>query len=317
MRKQLGFSLLEVFISLSIGVVLLAGVLSIFVGMRTTSSETSSYGEMQETGRFVVSLLSDDLMRQGFWGEMIEPLSFSNLISVTGVEPAGECTGEGINNGSFPENVGHFRTIWGRTLNSSSALDCINNAKINSEVLQIKRTAASPTTGARDANKYYLVNNLTTGQIIDGGEALPTISNSQVWEYLHHVYYVSEEKVGDEIIPSLTMRSLQNTWYNQPIADGVEFLHIMYGIDVNNDGMVNTFVAADNMTQAFWDREFQANIRAVKIFVLVRDIYPDYKYTNNITYQMGDATFTAQGDNYRRILFSSTISLHNGDVEIW
>ena len=58
MRKQLGFSLLEVFISLSIGVVLLSGLVSVFIGMRTTSSETSSYGEMQETGRFVISVLN-------------------------------------------------------------------------------------------------------------------------------------------------------------------------------------------------------------------------------------------------------------------
>ena len=92
----------------------------------------------------------------------------------------------------------------------------------------------------------------------------------------------------------------------------------MYGVDINNDGIVNTFVEADDMTQGYWDGEFSAKIRAVKVFVLVRDIYPDSKYTNNNTYFLGgDNTFSADGDNYRRILFSSTISLHNGDVEVW
>ena len=55
-NKQLGFSLLELFIALAIGLALLLGVLSVFVGMRTTTAETSSYGEMQENGRFAISI---------------------------------------------------------------------------------------------------------------------------------------------------------------------------------------------------------------------------------------------------------------------
>ena len=51
-------------------------------------------------------------MRQGFWGEMPTALSSSNLLDVADV-PTEECTGEGINNGSFPTNVGQFRSLWG------------------------------------------------------------------------------------------------------------------------------------------------------------------------------------------------------------
>jgi type IV pilus assembly protein PilW len=50
-----GFALVELIIALSVGLVLFAGVLSIFVGMRTTTAETSSYGELQENGRFAIS----------------------------------------------------------------------------------------------------------------------------------------------------------------------------------------------------------------------------------------------------------------------
>ncbi len=58
-------------ISLAVGLVLFAGVMSIFVGMRTTTAETTGYGELQENGRFAISVLSDDLLRQNFWGSYV------------------------------------------------------------------------------------------------------------------------------------------------------------------------------------------------------------------------------------------------------
>ncbi len=317
MKKQRGFTLLEIFITLTIGLVLFAGVLSVFVGMKSTVKVTSSYGGMQETGRFAISVLTDDLMRQGFWGDMVMPMTRSNLLGVPAVAPVGECIGEGINNRTFPLALGHYRTIWGRVVTAANNMSCITDAKIGSDILQLKRAISSEETGALNANRYYLVTNLTTGQIIDGGTAVPTINNSKNWEFQHHVYYVSEQTVGSNKIPTLNLISLANTMSNQPLIDGVEQIKFMYGVDSNLNGVVNAFISANNMTQAFWDNENNSRIIAVKMYVLVRDILPDNSYTNSTTYQLGDTTFTAPGDNYRRMLFSSTVTLHNGDVEIW
>ena len=70
-KYQQGFTLLEVFVALVIGLVIFAGVLSVFVGMRTTTTETSSHGELQENGRFAISILTDDISKQDFWGDYI------------------------------------------------------------------------------------------------------------------------------------------------------------------------------------------------------------------------------------------------------
>lgn len=323
MKKQQGFTLLEIFVSLSVGLVLLGGVLSVFVGMKGTSKITTSYGNMQETGRFAISILTEDLMRQGFWGDMTMALSRSSLQSVPG-DPVGECKGEGINNGSFPLAAGHFRTIWGVTATSATVINnCITDAKISSDVLQLKRVVTTNEVGALDVNNYYLVTNLTEGSIIDGGDTPPVINNSRTWEYQHHLYYVSESTIGSNKIPTLNMITLANTMSNQPLIDGVEMIRFMYGVDSNSDGVVNAFISAGNMTQGFWDNENSlltgdtSKIIAVKMFVLVRDIQPDNKYTNSISYQLGDFTFTAQGDNYHRTLFSSMVTLYNGDVDVW
>jgi len=316
MNKQKGFSLLEIFIALAIGIFLLGGVISIFSGMRATSNETSRYGSMQETGRFAISVLTDDLMRQGFWGPMYMPLSRSNLLAVP-VAPVGECTGAGLNNGTFPQLLGHFRTIWGATATTASMMGCITDAKVGSEVLQLKRTISAPHLGALSPNTYYLIANRVGGSIITSVDPVPVINDSSNWEYQHHVFYVSEQTVGSNVIPSLNMQTLGTTITNEPLIDGVERIHFMYGVDTDSDGIVNTYLQADDMTMAFWDNQSNSQIIAVKMYVLVRDIDEDFQYENSTVYELGDVTFTAPNDNYRRVLFSSTVALRNGGVEIW
>ncbi len=341
LKQQQGFSLLEILISLSIGVVLFAGVLSVFVGLRTTTRETSSFGELQENGRFAISVLTDDLIRQGFWGDLSVNMDAAILSSPVPII-AGDCNGVGANNGSFPQVVGHFRTLWGTTSASASAMGCITDAKIGSDIIQIKRVISSPitppvTVGALDANRYYLMSTPSSAEIFAGNGTIPVIANSQVWEYQHHIYYIKEEAQGSNTVPVLMQGRLTNALAAinfQPLLDGIEMIRFMYGVDTdadadNNDyssgsgigdGVVDAFIPARNMTQALWDND-GSRILAVKIFVLVRDILPDIKYVNNNTYQLGGSTaadqFTASGDNYRRLLFTSTVTLYNAKVSVW
>jgi len=342
-NKQLGFSLLETFIALAIGLVLFAGVLSVFVGLRTTTSETASYGEMQENGRFAVTVLTNDLLRQGFWGDLPVALDFSVLQSVAPIVSS-DCIGNGANNGSFPLAVGYFRTLWGSTLASASAMNCITDAKIGSDIIQIKRVISRPITpvpvvaASLNPKRFYLMSSSNSAEIFAGNAAIPVIPNSQVWEYQHHIYYVKNDTQGSNVVPVLMQGLLTSTPTKpinfQPLIDGIEMIHFWYGIDTDadldtndytkgagsGDGVIDAFIPARNMTQALWDNN-ASRILAVKFFVLVRDILPDSKYTNNNTYQLGGSTaadqFSAGGDHYRRLLFSSTVSLQNAQVKVW
>jgi len=341
-HKQQGFSLLEIFIALVIGLVLFSGVLSVFVGLRSTVSETSSYGEMQENGRFAISVLTDDLLRQGFWGDLPTPMGMGVLENNPPVA-AGDCSVAGTNNGSFPQALGHFRTIWGATLASASVMNCINDAIVGSDLILIKRVISQPITppvtpASLDANRYYLMSSVNSADIFAGNGVIPTIANSQVWEYQNHIYYIKNDTQGSNIVPVLMQGRLTNSGTQainfQPLIDGIEMMRFWYGIDSDSDadtndydigagpgdGVIDAFIPARNMTQALWNNQ-GSRILAVKVFILVRDILPDAKYTNNNTYQLGGSTaldqFSAGGDNYRRLLFSSTVSLQNAKVKIW
>jgi type IV pilus assembly protein PilW len=158
------------------------------------------------------------------------------------------------------------------------------------------------------------------GGITAGVAATPVIDNSRIWQYQHHVYYVREEEVGGTLVPVLMQGRLANLSMNfTPIIDGVEVIRFMYGVGPEATGVVDRFVSADTMTDALWDNAAGTRILAVKIFVLARSILPDSKYQNTNTYQLGsgeDGKFEVN-DNYRRLLFSSTVTLYNGRVDSW
>lgn len=331
-RYQQGFSLLEVFIALAIGLVIFAGVLSVFVGMRTTVSETTSFGELQENGRFAMSVLTDDLSKQDFWGDYTGSFDLSS-ISHALAAPGNDCSGEGVNNNSFPLAIGTFRTIWGETVTTADPMGCFDDAKLGSDVIQIKRVLAGAIVdGAGDpldpapAGNYHLMTNSTDGILFANG-ALPTVDNSRLWQYQHHVYYIREESQGsNNQVPVLMQGQLTNRMSFSPIIDGIEMIRFMYGYDADTNpeaagyGVVDNFVSAENMTAAMWDNAGGTKIIAIKIYVLARNVLPDNKYTNDKTYFLGDLndgngiTFN---DNYRRLLFSSTVTLYNSRVDSW
>ncbi|WP_206485381.1 PilW family protein [Thalassotalea sp. G2M2-11] len=323
MKKQLGFTILEIFIALTIGLVLFAGVMSIFVGMKTTTKETSSYGELQENGRFALSVLTEDLLRQDFWGDLTGTLDLAKLNGVP-VAPGNDCNGGGVNNASFPAAVGRYRTIWGATATAQANMGCIADAKIGSDILQLKRVISTPLESApgipianAPSGKYYFVANQNEGEIFAGGGAVPDLDVSRVWEFQHHVYYVREDTIGSNTVPVLMQGQLTTKMNFEPIIDGIERIKFMYGVDTNFNGVVNTFISANNMTQNLWDGFNNARILAVKVYVLARNVQPDPKYTDTKTYQMGDELVPAFNDNYRRLLFTSVVSLHNAGIEEW
>ena len=123
--------------------------------------------------------------------------------------------------------------------------------------------------------------------------------------------------MGDNTVPVLMQGRLANRRMDfTPIIDGIEMIRFMYGVDINGDGDVDNYLNAANVPENAWDNTNNNSILAIKMFVLTRNIMPDSKYTNTNTYQLGDLSFTAN-DNYRRLLFSSTVTLYNASVSSW
>ena len=65
MKQQSGFSLIELMISLVLGLIILSGVIQVFVSTRATNSLNQAIAEVQEYGRYITLRLQDELREVG------------------------------------------------------------------------------------------------------------------------------------------------------------------------------------------------------------------------------------------------------------
>ena len=328
--KQLGMSLLEAMISLGVGVFLLGGVMVAFSAMRGTTSETLGIGEVQENGRLALSILRKDLEHSGFWGEFQSQLN-SDLLAIPAA-PVGDCIngGNNPNNGSFPvASAWAFWSLWATTATGSEVINCIDDANTGTDVVQIKRAISFPTdVGDFRANRFYLIASSSAAAIVSGADnpsSYPVIDNSQNWMYQHLVYYVADKDFYGTTVPTLMRRRLvvssggAASMASEPVIDGIENIRVMFGIDVDLDGVVDSYIGAENVSRDYWNQGSSdtSYILSARIYVLARALEQDKKYENNNSYQLGDRTIVGGGDHYRRMLFTTTVSIINAVNGEW
>lgn len=329
-KHQQGLSLLETMIAMSIGVFLLGGVMVAFSTMRATTSETLGIGEVQENGRLALSILRRDVEHSGFWGQFQSQIS-DDLLAIPAA-PGTDCSGgsNSTNDGSFPiASVWSFWSLWATTATTASVLGCITDANTSSDVIQIKRAVSSTIATANfRSNRFYLISASSSAAIVSGAAAeagYPVIENSNNWMYQHLVYYVANKDFYGSSVPTLMRRRLivgtdGNAQMNsEPVIDGVENIRFMFGVDVDLDGQIDSYLGSESVVRDHWNQGSSdtSYILSVRIYVLARALEEDFRYENNNTYTLGDRTVSGGGDHYRRMLFTTTVSVINAINGEW
>lgn len=328
MKTQRGFTLLELMISLFVGGLILGGVMLTYLSMKTTTRDTLTIGELQESGRLVLSIMQRDIEQIGFWGTFYDA-GFTDENVTSPANPANDCT-DGFNNGSFPNaDPANFRAIYGRVMTSGSALGCITNAKTNTEVLQLKFLEGFQVVNQASAstNRYYFVAELEKAQFVSGAtaQALALNVNATLWPYSHHVYFIKEVNYvlndNNVTVPVLYRKRLtvSGGMHEEPVMEGVEDMRILFGLDTTADGRVNLYRSLSTMQATDWENK--DSILTVQLFLLIRSLEPDPGISlASQTYSLGHdpqkRTLTFK-DSYRRTVFSTTIRLNNLGANQW
>ena len=71
LAKQAGLSLVELMISLVIGLVILAALVAVFVNASRGNRESATAASVIENGRFAIELLENDIVHAGYWGTYV------------------------------------------------------------------------------------------------------------------------------------------------------------------------------------------------------------------------------------------------------
>ena len=79
--KQSGVSLVELMVSITIGLILMAGVLSIFMSSKVTYLANEKTARLQENGRVALDLIQHDVRSAGFMG-CARSVPFTSTLSV-------------------------------------------------------------------------------------------------------------------------------------------------------------------------------------------------------------------------------------------
>lgn len=148
MRRDYGFSLVELMIASAIGLLLLSGLTMIFVNSSEASREQRKTSQQIENGRYAIDLLSQDLRLAGFYGHIYDMVSITASASPT--DPCLKASGdraEMLKGLRYPVH-GYAGTIDGTTPTSDAdpnvatttcAALTAANLKNGSDVLVIRR----------------------------------------------------------------------------------------------------------------------------------------------------------------------------------
>jgi type IV pilus assembly protein PilW len=80
--RERGFGLVELMISMLIGLVIIAALVTLFVNTSGNNRELARANSMIENGRFAIKVLEDDLAHAGYWGAYVPVFDDQNSIAV-------------------------------------------------------------------------------------------------------------------------------------------------------------------------------------------------------------------------------------------
>ena len=123
--------------------------------------------------------------------------------------------------------------------------------------------------------------------------------------------YISNytDAVGDGI-PSLRRVALINgpALQNQTLISGVSNLQVQFGVDVNNDEIIDRYVDPDDVAATDW-----SNVYAAKIWLLMRSDKKQKGMDTTKSFSIAGASAVNYGgvDDYRYFLVTSVVNLRN------
>lgn len=236
-----GFSLVELLISLVIGLVVLAGVASIFLGSKRTFTTQEGMGEVQESGRFATYLMFPYVRLAGY---LSDPLAQFDPTAIFVLPVADDPT------------LDVRRAVWGLDEVAAGVNATGVTARPGTDVIVTRYIGQNPV-GA-------MVTDQTLGTCLDLGG----VSATQMAE---NVFFVSTGAAGQRSLScrASVLDAVAGTVIagpqTQPLISGVDNLEIEYGVDTDpsNDnpappgiaGLIpDSYKTAAQMVAGDWQR---------------------------------------------------------------
>jgi type IV pilus assembly protein PilW len=308
-----GFTLVELLVSLTLGLVLMAFFIGTLLATQQSNRQTQQLVQLQHNSQMLLSLFQAELPNLMFFAGH----SLADVASASHQLPAvvGDCAAE-IDSGSFPIAGQPYLSLYAELVQQNTDLGCLSQPKVGSEFLQFKRIVGTSLSATQmRSNRFYLETSVSECRFVSSSSA-DLLADALYWPFIHQVFYISEQKHQGEIVPVLMRKRLirnaagQSVMTTDSIMDGVERMHFEFGLDVNLDGQVDHYLSTTQMQKEHWQQQ-KHRIINIKFYLLLRSLDQDFSYQNSQLYQMGQQWFKAPSDPFRRLLVSSSVAFSN------
>lgn len=321
--------MVELMIAMTLGLMILAGLASLFANTSAARAEMERSSRQIENGRFAVEMLADDLRMAGFYGELNvaplptpgalpDPCSIDPVIWAEAIPIAlqGYDNGAGLPAGCAPANL-----------------------KPGTDVLIVRRVATCEAGAAgceplAAGQPYVQVSRCSPQNVgtpyrlgLQGSTAFDLhvrdcTNPAGLRRYYVRMYYVSTDNGAGEAVPTLKRRDFTGTgWDDLALVEGIEELNIEYGIDWDGDGNPNGYTT-DPTTYApagcttCTPANNWSNAVTARLNLLARNIEASPGYTDTKRYTLGrdakdDEVVLQPGGPYRRHAYNGLVRVVN------
>ncbi len=331
--QQGGFSLIELMISMTLGLLIMTGVLALYLDLTKSNAELAKMNRQVENGRFTLHLLQQELWRAGYWDTYVPALP--SVTPPTAIPSP--CIAFSDWDTAYINNM-FLIPVQGYAAGVSLPDECssiVTNRQSDSDVLVVRYTAtcAADAAGCENyaAGKLYLqtqmCGNTGHGNYVSNAATAPVLEASGTTtvykkdcttavakrKLVISIFYVRNYSVTlSDGIPTLMRADFDlsggavKMQSAQPIIEGVQSIQFEYGRDTDEDGSADIFDDCSFCTALDW-----ANVVAVQVHVLARNLETSLGYVEDKTYQLGSTTLGPFSDGFIRHAYSSYIRLVN------
>jgi type IV pilus assembly protein PilW len=314
-RTQSGMSLVELMISITLGLLIVASLVSVFSNISRSRSEIERGSEQLENGRAAIEVLSEDLQLAGYYAEVdVRGTPAVAIPDPCSTDPAVWDSAMLIHVQGFDGGTGAPSCMPASTIASTDILTlrrvktCIAGAA-GCEALVNGQAYLQASMCATQTPTYVLG---VAGTATFDRTALNCTTATGLHRYVVNTYFLSSNNGSGVSVPTLKRLEFNGAAITEvPLVEGIERIEYEYGIDSDGDGAPNSYTA-NPATAADWN-----NVVTVKIHVLARALEPSPGYQDTKSYNLGkDAAgnpivVTGSGDGFRRHVFTNVVRLIN------
>lgn len=339
-HRQVGLSLVELMLSITIGLLLLAGVTTLIVQQSNARAELDKSGRQIENGRYALTLLQDDIQHAGFYGQ------YSGALATLTALPDPCATDVTTIDSSLAMPLQGYDAPTAVPEPLSACLPDANHIT-GTDILVVRRLEADdtlPTIATAVAGQVYVQatpDAKVTGSGPDPTPSAPTVytlkqkdatTAAELRKYVEHIYFLSPCNVyaagattctaaadGGNPIPTLKRLEITTVggataFVMTPLVDGIQNMQFDYGIDPNGAGTAaSPFVTAPTVDFTVTPPVNQwPNVMAVQVNLLARNVDPSGGYVDGKKYNMGvGGSVGPFSDAYKRHAYTALVRAVN------